>query len=324
MSLTRPDIVLILLILISFILFVFVIIEGLMIIAYKKKTKINGRKQKGSANTVLKKKKDNTEELEKLRSEVKHLKSLEEKNKELEKECDKRGKEVKKHFSITSQLESENSKLKQDIKNLEQKNNELTRANAELAKLADINLTSDETKEATKDLQAPIITISDSKEEMSDKVPKKSSQSVEKDVSPVEAEQKQNVSSCEPPKEPSKVNLKNEQCKEADPEVETVIGKVMYASFPRSAGNSNYFSDLSENRKDDSFFELRISMASGKATFKPLDFMKIRNYDPAMSVMITEGAKPNVASAVVGIEPGNAHLEGKDWIIDKLAKIKLA
>lgn len=105
-----------------------------------------------------------------------------------------------------------------------------------------------------------------------------------------------------------------------------VSGKevVMYASFPRSAGSSIYFSDLTENLADDSFFELKISNANGKATFKPLDFMKIRNYDPAMAAMLTNGVKPNVASTVLGIEPGKAHIEGKDWIIDNPAKIKLA
>lgn len=99
---------------------------------------------------------------------------------------------------------------------------------------------------------------------------------------------------------------------------------IMYASFPRSAGSNIYFSDLTENRVDDSFFELKISNANGKATFKPLDFMKIRNYDPAMVAMLTDGVKPNVASIVLGIEPGMAHIEGKDWIIDNPAKIKLA
>lgn len=99
---------------------------------------------------------------------------------------------------------------------------------------------------------------------------------------------------------------------------------IMYASFPRSAGSRIYFSDLTENLADDSFFELKISNANGKATFKPLDFMKIRNYDPAMAAMLTNGVKPNVASTVLGIEPGKAHIEGKDWIIDNPAKIKLA
>lgn len=102
------------------------------------------------------------------------------------------------------------------------------------------------------------------------------------------------------------------------------VVQVMYASFPRSAGSSIYFTDLTANIVEDSFFELKLSKDNNKATFKPLDFMKIRNYDPAMVAMITEGVKPNVASTVLGIEPGTAHIEGKDWIIDNPAKIKLA
>lgn len=101
-------------------------------------------------------------------------------------------------------------------------------------------------------------------------------------------------------------------------------GMIMYASFPRSAGSQRYFSDLHENRADDSFFEFIINEIQGKATFKPLDFMKIRSIDESMIAIETEGAKPNVASSVIGIEPGSAHLEGKDWIIDKQAKLKLA
>lgn len=103
------------------------------------------------------------------------------------------------------------------------------------------------------------------------------------------------------------------------------IPQVMrYASFPRSAGSNSYFSDLTLNLADDSYFELRVSDGTGEATFKPLDFMKIRNYDPAMAAMVTEGVKPNVASTILNIEPGKAHLDGKDWIIDKPAIIKLA
>lgn len=99
---------------------------------------------------------------------------------------------------------------------------------------------------------------------------------------------------------------------------------IRYASFPRSAGSNSYFSDLTESLADDSYFELKISEDTGEAIFRPLDFMKIRNYDPAMAAMTTEGVKPNMASTILGIEPGKAHLEGKDWIIDKPATIKLA
>lgn len=99
---------------------------------------------------------------------------------------------------------------------------------------------------------------------------------------------------------------------------------IMYASFPRSAGSTIYFSDLTNKLADDSYFELRINSDTDMASFKPLDFMKIRNYDPAMAAILTDGVKPNVASTVVGVEPGDAYLEGNDWIIKKLAKIKLA
>ena len=98
----------------------------------------------------------------------------------------------------------------------------------------------------------------------------------------------------------------------------------MYTSFPRSAGSSIYFSDLTDKLSDDSYFELRITNDSGVASFRPLDFMKIRNYDPAMAAILTEGVKPNVASTVVGVESGEAQLEGNDWIIKRLAKVKLA
>ena len=90
---------------------------------------------------------------------------------------------------------------------------------------------------------------------------------------------------------------------------------ILYASFPRSAGSNSYFSDLTDNLSADSYFELKVSDGTGKAVFKPLDFMKIRNYDAAMAAIVTEGVKPNVALSVVGIEPGIAHLEEKVWII---------
>ena len=90
----------------------------------------------------------------------------------------------------------------------------------------------------------------------------------------------------------------------------------MYASFPRYAGNRSYFSDLTENVVDDSYFELKISRDGNNVVFKPLNFMKIRNYDSAMSAVRTEGVKPNVASSISGIESGKGHMEGKECIID--------
>lgn len=98
---------------------------------------------------------------------------------------------------------------------------------------------------------------------------------------------------------------------------------IRYASFPRSAGSTIYFSDLTDKLADDSYFELRTSNETGIATFRPLDFMKIRNYDPAMAAIQTDGVKPNFASSVVGVEMGEAYLEGNDWVIKKLAKVKL-
>lgn len=114
---------------------------------------------------------------------------------------------------------------------------------------------------------------------------------------------------------------------EPEPIVEVDTPKndsTMYASFPRSAGSSVYFSDLTENLADDSYFEIKISNTSGKATFKPLDFMKIRSFDVAWNAMISEGVKPAAATSVCGIEPGKAHKEGNDLIVDNPAKIKLA
>ena len=111
---------------------------------------------------------------------------------------------------------------------------------------------------------------------------------------------------------------------EPQPQTPTAKDATMYASFPRSAGSSVYFSDLTEILADDSYFEIIISNTSGKATFKPLDFMKIRNFDVAWNAMISEGVKPAAATSVCGIEPGKAHKEGNDLIVDNPAKIKLA
>jgi len=130
---------------------------------------------------------------------------------------------------------------------------------------------------------------------------------------PSESDEKNNASS--PTIENS---IGNEKSKEL------IEGIIKYASFPRSAGSSIYFSDLTEKLEDDSYFELRIFGNTGKASFRPLDFMKIRNYDPAMAAILTDGVKPNIASTVVGVEPGDAYLEGNDWIIKKMAKVKLA
>ena len=150
------------------------------------------------------------------------------------------------------------------------------------------------------------------------------------DASPIEDEQSptdkpgnENADSNEPkPDNPSNGNaipLIEEKPTKALPKEVT-----MYASFPRSADNCIYFSDLTEIIGDDSYFELKISKDKNTATFRPLDFMKIRNYDAAMIAILTDGAKPNAASSVIGIENGKVHKEGSDWIIDTPAKIKLA
>ena len=114
----------------------------------------------------------------------------------------------------------------------------------------------------------------------------------------------------------------NTQKNESNDRVETSVEETMYAAFPRTADGRCYFADLSKNRKEDSYFEFKIS-SDKKATFKPLDFKKIRNFDSAMNAMTTEGAKSNIATVVQRIEPGVAHLEDKYWIIDKRAIINL-
>jgi hypothetical protein len=311
------------------VLLVLIVIEGLIIyVQYKNRSKSRKKSKGGSSGSIYKEKYEKTrEEREELRSKVDQLNKA---YKKKEKECadltvkyqrnkDDYGKVIIENQQLSLALEN----IKVENVGLERKVGELTRKNAELNKLLENAPTPNETEAASTVSQIPIITESKSKSEPSDKVSPNSSMPITEDVSTAVAEQEQKTSKEEQTNESSKEESKEEVPKD-DPKVETQKEKVMYASFPRSAGSSNYFSDLSENLADDSFFELRISIASGKATFKPLDFMKIRNYDPAMSAMLTEGVKPNVASAVVGIEPGKAHVEGKDWIIDNLAKIKLA
>lgn len=143
---------------------------------------------------------------------------------------------------------------------------------------------------------------------------------------PVEQEAVNADSDAQSPKNISKEETQANVVAQIEKVSEKVLPKevTMYASFPRSAGNCIYFSDLTESLGDDSYFELKISKDKSTATFRPLDFMKIRNYDSAMIALRTEGVKPNVASTVLGIENGKAHKEGADWIVDNLAKIKLA
>jgi hypothetical protein len=202
-------------------------------------------------------------------------------------------------------LKQELEKLNRDKKSLEQDKRDLTRDNDELNKLVGNEPAPSFAAIPKPSIQTPDMSKSALNESSSVDVHANSSQSPVQDSVSTESES-------------------NKYGAEDDSRGGTSTEITMYASFPRTAGSSIYFSDLSENRGDDSYFELKISVIYGKATFKPIDFMKIRNYDPAMAAMLTEGVKPNVASTVLGIEPGKAHIEGKDWIIDKPAKIKLA
>ena len=117
----------------------------------------------------------------------------------------------------------------------------------------------------------------------------------------------------------------NETLKDTQRYTETnrVACNIMYASFPRTNGSTKYFTDLTASLVEDSYFELMISSNTNKASFKPLEFMKIRNSDTVMVAIVTEGVKPHSATTILGIEPGEAHKD-KVWIIDKPAKIKLA
>ena len=195
--------------------------------------------------------------------------------------------------------------IKKNKNSLELKNRELTRDNAELNELLrkEQNSSSYETHRVS--TNNPTISESALNEESKTDFNANSSQPLEK--APVF----------------TGVSM-DKNAVEDDSRGESSAGKTMYASFPRTAGSSIYFSDLSDNRTDDSYFELKVSNELKKATFKPIDFMKIRNYDEAMAAMRTEGAKPNVATTVLEIKPGEAHQEGKDWIINDFATIKLA
>lgn len=307
------------------ILLVLIILEGLIIFVQYKKRK---KKHKGGSSSTVSRERYNevAEKLNTSRSDVNQLKvkysKVEKENKELFIKHSRVEEGYKKACLEIPSLKQTIDDLEENKKNLEQKIRELTRDNDELSKLAGKE-PAPIVAETTVATSTPIISKSESKEETANNAVTNSSQPpVQNDASP-EVTQETKAPKADTKVEPSKEEPKNEIPKE-EPKVDSTKEKLMYASFPRSAGSNIYFSDLSENWVDDSYFELKISFASGKATFKPLDFMKIRNYDPAMAAMLTEGVKPNIASTVIGIEPGKAHIEGKDWIIDNLAKIKLA
>ncbi len=101
--------------------------------------------------------------------------------------------------------------------------------------------------------------------------------------------------------------------------------KTLYAPYPRSSNDGiTYFADLTENyNEEDSRFELMVFDNGTKAEFLPLNFIDIRNNDDAMSVINTEGEKPNHATTVVGKTHGKAHKDGEMWIVDEPAKLKL-
>ena len=298
--------------LIVFVLLALIMIEGLIIYVQYKRT--SSTKGEGEIFSIKNKK---------LASK---FKQIEKENEKLVKECEKLNKqnaklqEADERYGKTC---TENAKLKHTIDDLNQTINRLKENNTRLEqRVRDLKRDNDELNKlfgeapAPNDIEVSTTAISDStsteseSEEPDDKASSETTQSSAKEIAPSEVVQE--------PNEESKSDSTTE------PKVESPKEKTMYASFPRSAESRNYFSDLSEHRGDDSYFELKVDVASGKASFKPLDFMKIRNYDPAMAAMLTEGVKPNMALTVLGIEYGIAHKEGKDWIIDTPAKIKLA
>lgn len=316
------------LLLIFSILLFLIVTEGLIIYFQRKNKHKSKRRNKGvSSGGVSREKYEKVrEERGEFRSKFEHLrkqcktqeKELDELKFSYQRDKDDYGKVILENISLKNEIEV----LEARIKGLEEKVRNLTRDNEELNKLFGNEPAPNVTETGTTVITTS--TIPESKqEERTNNDSTKSSMSTAQDVASIEDEQKENVLKEESKSEPS-VEEPNTDITEGKPKGGSPKEKTMYASFPRSAGSSIYFSDLSDKLLDDSYFELTISIASGKASFRPLDFMKIRNYDPAMAAMLTEGVKPNVASTVIGIEPGKAHIEGKDWIIDNLAKIKLA
>ena len=294
------------------ILLVLVFFEGLIIyvqhVQHKDPPKGKGRNKSG----------DCEEKLRLAHSEISRLKhALEEHLKKGDKP------DIKKLKQTITNLETYNNNLENEKKRLEKRINDLTRENNELKKLLEDTPAPVVTEKSQTVISTPNNPNADFKEVPLDNITTNSSHALDQNVESAEETQEVNA-----PKEDMTIESPKEE-KEEEPSkeesnVEPPKEITMYASFPRTADNRIYFSDLSENIVEDSYFQLIVSMASGKATFKPLDFMRIRNYDPAMAAMCTEGVKPSAASTVLGIEHGKAHIEGKDWIIDNLAKIKLA
>lgn len=315
-------------------LLIIVIIESLIIYKHhrqaKKKKNKKGKNRSSSTNTKTVSMEDYKKvckERNNLSSQVESLCSDYEKIKRDYKKLEKLYQDI---FRENTQLQKENREYRKQINKLQEENagltlkiSELTRENDEQAYIINKGSNDNNTETYVPVTPIPSIVSSEIKEKDVEEATSQSSTPTVQGVVSGEGRQETYTTKEETRSEQYREKLKDETSK-LEPKVATAKEKIMYASFPRSAGSSIYFSDLSESRVEDSYFELKILATSGKATFKPLDFMKIRNYDPAMVAMRTEGVKPNVASTVQGIEYGEAHIEGKDWVIDKPAKIKLA
>lgn len=294
-NITREDVYLII---IGIQLFLLIVAGVLLFIQMDVKPKNKGKNKKHSSDTVSR------DRFDEISREKKQLKS------ELEdyrKECRTYQKKYAQLDDLYGKACIEINRIKSDLQTSYSENKELKRKIAELEKPLSAN-------SAVEDKNNPHWKFSFSESSSNKATENNPKEENQEQTEIVDAQDSSETLIAEPVKDTS--NQKE------DSQVIVSNDAMKYASFPRSAADRIYFSDLTEKRADDSFFE--ISISGNKASFKPLDFLKIRNYDDAMIAMLTEGAKPNVASSVIGIEPGSAHLEGKDWIIDKQAKIKLA
>lgn len=279
--------------------------------------RINSKgKKKGSSKGMVSKDKYN--ELEALFKEEKKInQNLAAKNRKLD-EC-----------KMISDKEYENLSVKYtnrlvEFDNLLSENKELKRKVGELEHLVSSGSES-LVDEASHDSSNPVVASQQGEIKEDKKGDYKNNLGAKlEDINVEEKKEDVEASPSEKPIETFKEEKKEEKAKEEKPQV---IDKnkeiIMYASFPRSAGNKTYFTDLTEKQVEDSYFELKISANGEKATFKPIDFMKIRSFDAAMSAVLTEGVKPNLANTVQGVEPGKAYKDGNAWFVENLAKIKL-
>ena len=266
------------------------LILAILISSYINKQKREKNKKRGSSGTVSKAKyMDISNELDRYRSKFIQYRD----------KCDKLQRDYKKIDAQNEDLLRQIGKIEKEKEDLALLNRELTRKYDELNKLLESQ-------------PVPVAHAQTNVAPLNPDIKESESKNVD-----LEAQKPENPSNEEVQANP--VAPIEEVSEKALPKEVT-----MYASFPRSAGNCIYFSDLTEIIGDDSYFELKISKDKNTATFRPLDFMKIRNYDAAMIAILTDGVKPNAASSVIGIENGKVHKEGSDWIIDTPAKIKLA